>query len=83
MAGIKDIAKELQKKYPDVAKPKMISIVEDAFKQVPEFAIHNPVRVGIGTFRITETKERLGRNPRTGEIVTVPIKKILKFKSKR
>lgn len=27
---------------------------------------------GFGTFRVTETKERVGRNPRTGESMRIP-----------
>lgn len=33
----------------------------------------NEVRLtGFGTFRITESKERTGRNPRTGEALQIP-----------
>jgi DNA-binding protein HU-beta len=34
---------------------------------------------GIGSFKIKEQKGRNVRNPRTGEIVYVPSKKVLKF----
>lgn len=27
---------------------------------------------GFGTFRLVETKERIGRNPRTGETIVIP-----------
>ncbi len=33
----------------------------------------NEVRLtGFGTFRVAETKERVGRNPRTGESMRIP-----------
>ena len=35
---------------------------------------------GFGTFSITERKARTGRNPRTGETITIPAKKVVKFK---
>jgi integration host factor subunit beta len=35
---------------------------------------------GFGTFKIRETKARQARNPRTGEAVAVPAKKIGTFK---
>jgi len=35
--------------------------------------------VGFGTFSVTRRKSRKGRNPRTGEIITIPATKIPKF----
>jgi len=35
--------------------------------------------VGFGTFSITKRKSRKGRNPRTGEAITIPAAKIPKF----
>ena len=37
--------------------------------------------VGFGTFAIVKRKSRKGRNPRTGEIITIPAAKIPKFTS--
>jgi len=34
---------------------------------------------GFGTFRTAETKERTGRNPRTGEEITIPAGKRVAF----
>jgi DNA-binding protein HU-beta len=36
--------------------------------------------VGFGTFSITERAGREGRNPATGETMTIPAKKVVKFK---
>jgi nucleoid DNA-binding protein len=36
---------------------------------------------GFGTFRVDERKARKARNPRTGEIVMVPAKKVPAFKA--
>ncbi|PTQ85823.1 HU family DNA-binding protein [Nitrosomonas ureae] len=36
--------------------------------------------VGFGTFSITERAGREGRNPSTGESMTIPAKKVVKFK---
>ncbi|HQG93115.1 MAG TPA: HU family DNA-binding protein [Acidobacteriota bacterium] len=38
---------------------------------------------GFGSFRIRARKPRLGRNPKTGERVDVPAKKIVHFKPGR
>lgn len=35
---------------------------------------------GLGTFNITERGERIGKNPRTGEQITIAAKKVIKFK---
>jgi len=37
--------------------------------------------VGFGTFSIVKRKSRKGRNPRTGEVITIPAAKIPKFTS--
>ena len=34
---------------------------------------------GFGTFKIVERKERKGKNPKTGEMITIPAKKKVKF----
>ncbi len=36
--------------------------------------------VGFGTFGVGERSEREGRNPRTGEKITIPASKVVKFK---
>ncbi|MDN5303491.1 MAG: DNA-binding protein HU-beta [Fusobacteriaceae bacterium] len=36
--------------------------------------------VGWGTFEVKQTKERIGRNPQTGEAMTIPARKVVKFK---
>ena len=35
---------------------------------------------GFGTFKVTERKARKGRNPRTGETISIPAKKYVHFK---
>jgi DNA-binding protein HU-beta len=35
--------------------------------------------VGFGTFSVVKRKSRKGRNPRTGEVITIPAAKIPKF----
>lgn len=36
--------------------------------------------VGFGTFMVVERAERIGRNPRTGEQIKIPARKVVKFK---
>ena len=35
--------------------------------------------VGFGTFSVSKRKSRKGRNPRTGDVITIPAAKIPKF----
>ncbi len=37
--------------------------------------------VGFGTFSVSERKARTGRNPQTGKEITIPAKKVVKFKA--
>lgn len=37
--------------------------------------------LGFGTFSVTERNERTAKNPRTGEVIKVPAKKVAKFKA--
>ncbi len=35
--------------------------------------------IGFGSFRVSQRTERKGRNPRTGEGITIPAAKVVKF----
>ena len=37
--------------------------------------------VGFGTFSVVKRKSRKGRNPRTGDVITIPAAKVPKFTS--
>lgn len=37
--------------------------------------------IGFGTFSVSERPERQGKNPRTGEMITIAAKKVAKFKA--
>ncbi|MEW6068873.1 MAG: HU family DNA-binding protein [Nitrospirota bacterium] len=37
--------------------------------------------VGFGTFSVSKRKSRKGRNPRTGQVITIPAAKIPKFRA--
>jgi len=52
-------------------------VVNDVFDTITEaLRSGEDVRVtGFGTFRVTQTAQRTGRNPRTGEQITIPASK--------
>lgn len=35
---------------------------------------------GIGTLSVTNKADRVGRNPKTGEVITIPAHRVVKFK---
>ncbi len=54
----------------------------DAFMQAVQEAISKEdkvVLVGFGTFQVVKRAERTGRNPRTGQPLKIPAKKVVKF----
>ena len=53
-----------------------IQSVEDALKKGDSVAL-----VGFGTFEVKERAERKGRNPQTGEEITIKAAKIPSFKA--
>lgn len=57
--------------------------VSDALLQEVAQALQDSKSInfqGFGTFEVTERAERQGRNPQTGEAVTIPAKRSAKFK---
>ena len=50
--------------------------VKDALKSGDKVAL-----IGFGTFSVKETKERQGINPSTKKQITIPAKKVAKFKA--
>jgi nucleoid DNA-binding protein len=57
-------------------------IVDAVLGQIAE-ALRNGEKVelrGFGSFQVRGKKERQGRNPRTGETMTIPAKKVAVFK---
>jgi len=52
-----------------------ITVVTASLKEGEDVAL-----VGFGTFTIGDRAERQGRNPQTGEVITISAKKVVKFK---
>ena len=60
-------------------------IIDAVLGQIAE-ALRNGEKVdlrGFGSFQVSEKKERQGRNPRTGETMTIPAKKVAVFKASK
>ena len=64
----------LKKKEAEVAVNAMVEAIVAAMKEGEKVQI-----VGFGTFEVKERAERNGRNPKTGESITVPASKHAAF----
>jgi DNA-binding protein HU-beta len=64
-------------------KPKQPPCLNELLEVIQETIVSgNDVQlVGFGTFSVIERASREGRNPSTGETITIPAKRIVKFKS--
>lgn len=67
----------------DLTKSDAASAVDAVFSTITKsLSGGNAVTlVGFGTFAVTDRAARTGRNPRTGEAITIPASKSPKFKS--
>jgi DNA-binding protein HU-beta len=53
----------------------VVSVITTSLKQGEDVAL-----VGFGTFAVGDRAERQGRNPKSGEAITIAAKKVVKFK---
>lgn len=77
-----DLVEEVAKAV-EVPKKDAERIVKTVFDSVTN-ALHRGEKIelrGFGSFRLRERKARIGRNPKTGETVNVPSKKVPYFKA--
>lgn len=66
----------LSKTQADAALNAFIEAVTDALKTGDKVSLK-----GFGTFEVRSREERVGRNPRTGESMTIPSSRIPAFKA--
>ncbi len=52
----------------------LIEAMVDFLKKEQEIRL-----TGFGTFKVVKRKERKGKNPKTGETIIIPAKKVVKF----
>lgn len=71
-AKVDGLSKEQAKKALDAT----IEAITEALKAGDKVAL-----IGFGTFAVAERGERTGKNPRTGEAITIAAKKQAKFKA--
>ena len=65
---------------------KDVTTVINCFQEAVIGALKNGKKVtlvGFGTFMMKERKERVGRNPQTGEKMTIPASKVVAFRKSK
>tara|TARA_X000000368_G_C23024422_1_gene709499 strand:- start:373 stop:666 length:294 start_codon:yes stop_codon:yes gene_type:complete len=80
----KDIVNYLNQKI-GLSKTESKLIVEGFFSEIKEaLSSGEEVKIsGFGNFELIDKKERPGRNPRTGEEVTISARRVVTFRSGR
>lgn len=75
---IEKVAKECALAKADAEKvlTSIFGIITDAMKAGGKVTL-----VGFGTFSVSERAAREGRNPQSGETISIPAKKVVKFKA--
>ena len=72
IAGDSGLTKADAKKALD----SFINVTSDALKGGDRISL-----IGFGSFSVSERSARTGRNPQTGKEITIPAKKVVKFKA--
>jgi len=64
----------------DMKKKDVVAVFEELAKLAYKEAKNTFTLPGIGKLVLVNRKERLGRNPKTGETITIPAKTVVKFR---
>ena len=65
----------ITKKEADAALKAFVEAINELFQKEENLRLP-----GLGTFKVTVRKARKGRNPRTGDVIEIPARKVLTFK---
>lgn len=77
-----EMIEKIAQEYPSLSKKDIEIIVNGVFSSIKE-TLKNGGKVeirGFGSFKVREKSAKIGRNPKTGEKVNVPPKKVPYFK---
>jgi nucleoid DNA-binding protein len=80
-----DIAEIIYKIHGGLSKKEASDTVDDIFSYIKNnLKTGSDVRIsGFGTFSVVHKEKRTGRNPRTGDKITIPSRKLVNFKPAR
>ena len=83
MAIVKSaLIKQLKRSYPNFLTRDLTKVIDIILKEIKDSLDRNEgVELrGFGTFRINTQKPSIRRNPKTGEKLNVPKKRVIKWK---
>lgn len=69
---------QITKSQAEKAIDRFVSVVSEALSQGDKITL-----IGFGTFTVGSRSQREGRNPRTGEKISIPVSKVVKFKASK
>ena len=72
---VKELAEEV-----GISKKQVVCGLEALTKMAYREAKNGFTLPGIGKLVLVDRKERMGRNPKTGEAIKIPAKRVLKFR---
>ncbi len=78
-----ELIDNISQEYSDLTRGEIEIMVNTIFQSIKE-ALNSGEKIeirGFGSFRIRHRRMREGRNPKTGEVVSVPPKKVPFFKA--
>ena len=77
-----DIIEAVYQKLDNHSKKESAEIVESVFEAIKEtLGVGQKIKIsGFGNFVVREKKARVGRNPQTGEQITISARRVLTFK---
>ena len=77
-----ELLQKLCNQHPNLLRKDVEKILEIIFLEITEALCRgeNIEIRGFGTYKITQRKARIGRNPKNSELVQIPEKKAIKWK---
>mgnify|MGYP001091988948 CR=1 FL=1 len=66
----------LSKNAATEALNSLLKAISDSLKKRKDVVL-----TGFGTFKVVSRKARTGRNPKTGEMIKIPARKVVRFKA--
>ena len=73
------LAAEIAEKH-EITKKTAVAILDDLAQMAYKNAKNSFTLPGIGKLVLVDRKARMGRNPKTGETIQIPAKKVVKFR---
>tara|TARA_Y100000590_G_scaffold96430_1_gene109553 strand:+ start:6685 stop:6996 length:312 start_codon:yes stop_codon:yes gene_type:complete len=80
-----ELLQKLCNLYPNILRKDIEKILEIIFQEVVE-ALREGKNIeirGFGTYKVVKRKARIGRNPKNSELVQIPEKKAIKWKTSK